>query len=230
MGGPDVFHELKNAMHRQEKQQQPRQVPVHVQPRQVQQPADLALRTELANATARASRLQGQLHRSVAAEKARKDSHDDAVRKHNKDIDVLQTELATYLPKDWTATIDPNSHRIYYQGPFPMGTQWEKPASINAAGSSAALSALSKEINQALEQYKGKVSRRLATVESQTGDAGYSLALLLLWVLIGTIVGSIVTFAMLRHLSKPTRERQPSWLHHYSQHRHDPLQHYERLL
>jgi len=72
--------------------------------------------------------------------------------------------------------------------------------------------------------------RRLAAGEPQTGDAGYSLALLLFWIFIATAVGSIATFTILRCLSKPIHERQPSYLYHYSQHRHDPLQNYELLL
>merc|ERR1711964_612486 len=97
----------------------------------------------------------------------------------------------------------------------------------------ADLTDLEDAINGALRRYKQRAGhnyRRLAAGEPQTSDAGYSLALLLFWIFIATAVGSIATFTMLRCLSKPMHERQPSYLHHYSQHRHDPLQNYELLL
>jgi len=97
----------------------------------------------------------------------------------------------------------------------------------------ADLTDLEDAINGALRRYKQRAGhnyRRLAAGESPTGDAGYSLALLLFWIFIATAVGSIATFTMLRCLSKPIHERQPSYLYHYSQHRHDPLQNYELLL
>merc|ERR1711964_394816 len=73
-------------------------------------------------------------------------------------------------------------------------------------------------------------NRRLEAVESQTGDAGYSLSIMFLWALIWTAVGSIATFAILRQLSKSTGRRHPSYLSHYPQYRHDSLQDCERLL
>jgi len=135
------------------------------------------------------------------------------------------------VPHGWTVKYDQATQRNYYVSPFGV-SQWQAPVPVPRSTGSQIdrIKAAKWDKLMVFIRGTGFQRRRLAAGELQSSNVGFSLALLLLWTLIGTAVGSIATFAMLRHLTKTPRERQQSYLEHYAQHRHDSLQHHELLL